>query len=534
MGSKCLFVNLYTPEYENRSENLGLEKLVYALEANELECNLIYQVVEKFDDINSVENVAEEILLMDFDVVGIPVFSTNISYVDTLFQYIKEKKNVLTIVGGYLASTSTRAVLEYMNHADYIFCGSSESLIVDFIKHIDQKEYLDNMKNIAYKLDGQVFLNERSFENTIQDLQIQAKRDYLQYRNFEVARLQTSRGCTSRCAFCTESEKWIGKSPEEIITEMRKIIERYGINTFNIIDSSFEDPTPGFGKDRIREFCNIIIDEGLDVFFTIYIRAESFTENDDIALLKLMKRAGLITAFVGIESGNEDTLRLFNKRADINANTALIDLMQKLYINLEAGFIMFHPYETFDQLEQNLIFFKNNKYIADNTGSYTNGLYVYPNTRIYKKLDEDKMLNADYSIANSQACKYIDEKVLLAKTIIQSVNIRKLYVLWEYLQKLYNIMSKAEKYSIFEGLDNFRNDCDQIKKELSNFNIYLFQELLTCADNKVAVQSAVDHITQKIIKFNVDDKLRPLDRFKLNFIRKNLKNVHLIIKKPTG
>jgi len=531
MKPKCLFIHLYTPEFENRCENLGLGKLVYVLRENNLESTLLYRCVENFKDTESVCRLAKEILEIDFDVLGIPIFSTNISYVDILFEKIKQKKDFISITGGFLASVATKDVLDEMDYVDYVFCGMSEDLIVDFCMHIDQPEYLSNMKNIAYKLNNQIILNKRMFENKLQNLQKPADREYLKRKNIEVARLQTARGCTAKCAFCTESEKWVGKSPQEIVDEIRQIIEVYGLNTFNIVDSSFEDPTPGFGKERIKELCHLIIDNGLDIFFTIYIRAESFIE-EDRELLKLMKYAGLITAFVGVESGNEETLRLFNKRASVDKNSELIKLMEYLSINLEAGFIMFHPYTTFNQLKQNLQFFRNNRYIADNISSYTNALYVYPNTRIYRKLLEDRMLKDEYSIANSQAYDYIDEKVVLVKEIIMLIDVQELYQLWEYLQGLYNVISKAEKHSFFENIDLFRDNCNSIKNELINFNIYLFQETLNYVENNIASRYAHENLTRLIDEFDIASKFRSLDRFKFNFIKKNIKNVDLIIRKP--
>jgi len=531
MRYKCIFLNLYTNAYENRSENLGLEKLLRALEINNYAAKVLNIGIESYDDISLMESVIGTIKEYEFEILGVPIFSTSIVYVDELFKRIKEwNKSVVTITGGFLATNSTREVAEFMNYVDYLFCGSAESLIVEFCDNLDKKDYVKGMCNIAYKENKQIIINPRNKKNVLKDLQGWADRSYLIEKNIEVVRLQTARGCTGKCAFCTEFENWIGKSPQDIVSEMRYIVETYNVNTFNIVDSSFEDPTPGCGKLRIREFCETILKEKLDVFFTIYIRAESFDERDE-DLLILMKKAGLITVFIGIESGNDETLKLFNKRSCVSKNTRVIELMEKIGINVEIGFIMFHPYETLEQLRENLEFFKRNRYVADNISSYVNSLFVYPSTVIHKKLLADNMLLEEYSIAQPQAYKYVDSRVAKVNELMKKINSDELYALWEELQKMFNLILKAERYEGFINVSDFRKGCNEVKNELIDANLELFQKILWFAEEDIDGEEG-EEIQSIIEKFSINDKKRKLHRLKFQFIKDNILKVDLIIKRP--
>ena len=62
--------------------------------------------------------------------------------------------------------------------------------------------------------------------------------------------------------------------------------------------------------------------------------------------------------FLGIESGNEETLRVLNKRTDVETNRRAVEILDKLDISIEAGFIMFNPYTKFPNIREDLKFLK--------------------------------------------------------------------------------------------------------------------------------------------------------------------------------
>lgn len=76
----------------------------------------------------------------------------------------------------------------------------------------------------------------------------------------------------------------------------------------------------------------------------------------DYDLFKELKEAGTVDCLVGVESGVDRILKLFNKGATVSRNRRAIEILRSLDISLNLGFIMFDPRMTFDELRENYRF----------------------------------------------------------------------------------------------------------------------------------------------------------------------------------
>jgi hypothetical protein len=99
----------------------------------------------------------------------------------------------------------------------------------------------------------------------------------------------------------------------------------------------------------------------------------------DFELFRLLKEAGTIDCLIGIESGVDRVLRLFNKGASAAKNAKAIDILRELGISLNLGFIMFDPRMTFEELQQNYGFLqKHNAVTVDSLRSWLWPLFGTP------------------------------------------------------------------------------------------------------------------------------------------------------------
>jgi len=80
----------------------------------------------------------------------------------------------------------------------------------------------------------------------------------------------------------------------------------------------------------------------------------------DWELFQELKAAGAIDCLVGVESGIDRILKLFNKGATVSRNVRAIEILRSLGIKLNLGFIMFDPRMTFDELHANYRFLQEN------------------------------------------------------------------------------------------------------------------------------------------------------------------------------
>lgn len=134
-------------------------------------------------------------------------------------------------------------------------------------------------------------------------------------------RVQSSRGCVSRCSYCVESsanffgyfgnKAWLGRQMNKFVDEIEIIARDFKAVFFNIIDSSFEDPGAK-GIARMRQFFEEIKLRNIRASFKIHLRAETIEKLAD-SDLEAMKGAGVDIIVLGVESGIERELRSYNK-----------------------------------------------------------------------------------------------------------------------------------------------------------------------------------------------------------------------------
>jgi len=75
-----------------------------------------------------------------------------------------------------------------------------------------------------------------------------------------------------------------------------------------------------------------------------------------------MKKAGFQIPIVGIESGNELDLKLYNKRCTYEDNIRILKMLN--HANIYSGsfrFIMFNPFSDWERIERNYWFLAKQK-----------------------------------------------------------------------------------------------------------------------------------------------------------------------------
>jgi len=115
----------------------------------------------------------------------------------------------------------------------------------------------------------------------------------------------SERGCPYSCFnYCTyplaQGRVPRARSTEGIVKELKFWNEKFGVKEF-----VFRDPVFSINRERTIDLANMIINENLDLKFTI----ETHLNNLDYDLLQLLKRAGVFIIRVGVESVNDDVIK---------------------------------------------------------------------------------------------------------------------------------------------------------------------------------------------------------------------------------
>jgi anaerobic magnesium-protoporphyrin IX monomethyl ester cyclase len=108
----------------------------------------------------------------------------------------------------------------------------------------------------------------------------------------------------------------------------------------------------------------------------------------DTTIFTLMKSNGLFLVFIGIEDGTDSGLKRINKHMTVERCLAGINILKKLDIGFDFGFMLFQPSTTFRSLNQNLEFLTT---ICRDGFSSVNFLKMMP----YYKSDIEKELLAE-------------------------------------------------------------------------------------------------------------------------------------------
>src|SRR3989344_7146290 len=196
-------------------------------------------------DANALEYGLNDIIshLKNFnpDIVGLSVTTGTLDEIKLLASSIKEfNKNIIIIVGGSHATSQPETVINN-DFVDYVLIGEGELVFPDLIEKISKNLKLNEIKGIAYKVDGRIIIQPP--KDAIQDLDelpIPAydllpieKYTSIQSSKKRIMIMITSRGCPFKCTFCAVpnvmGSKYRYLSPERVIKEIEYLKENFNI-----------------------------------------------------------------------------------------------------------------------------------------------------------------------------------------------------------------------------------------------------------------------------------------------------------------
>ena len=177
------------------------------------------------------------------------------------------------------------------------------------------------------------------------------------FRGYQFATLESSRGCYHACSFCLPAASYrVQGAPYRVrpiatVVDEIESLSRRGVRLFLFDDDEFLPPVPARAQ-RIRAFAAELERRDLEIAFTIKCRA------DDVepASFRRLKEIGLLRVYLGVESGCQATLDLFDKRTTVRQNEEALTTLQALGIVADFRCLLFHPWSTLDTLETDIRF----------------------------------------------------------------------------------------------------------------------------------------------------------------------------------
>lgn len=185
----------------------------------------------------------------------------------------------------------------------------------------------------------------------------------------------SSRGCPYRCASCTsipQTKRVRFRSPDNMISEIETIVDRYPVKHFRFVDDIFT-----LNRDRIISFCEKVVKSKLGITWICITRADRLDKD----LLCKMRRAGCVETHIGVESGSKRVLDLMNKRTNPEVLGGAIKLIKEAGIRAKTYLMYGFPGETDEDRQLTIDFVRKNRPDLVTISKFTS----LPGSKIWKE-----------------------------------------------------------------------------------------------------------------------------------------------------
>lgn len=298
----------------------------------------------------------------DFDMIGIGFIAGYYQYrkILGLTAAIKNaKKRPIVVLGGHGPAPDPDYFLKKCN-ADVVVIGEGEETMVELASAIIERQDLSKICGIAWRKDDKTIFNRpRGVIKDIDSIPMPAF-DLFPMSYYRLIRFPhvppsafafpvlSGRGCPFNCNFCYRMDKgYRPRSIEAIIEEIRFLQNNYGISYIN-----FSDELLMVSVDRTTQLCEAFLKNDLNIHWWCNGRL-NYAQPE---LLKLMKRSGCVFINYGIESLDDEVLKIMHK--SLNVSQIESGIVSTLEAGISPGFniIFGHIGDTRDTLEKGVQF----------------------------------------------------------------------------------------------------------------------------------------------------------------------------------
>jgi anaerobic magnesium-protoporphyrin IX monomethyl ester cyclase len=337
----------------------------------------------------TIGDVERELRSFNPDVVGITSVTSSIYEAYKVAETAKRiREDCIVILGGPHASFMPRQSMEECKYIDVIVRGEGEETARGLIENIEKGSSLNEVRGITFRRGNEVIETEpRSFIKNIDDIPFPS-RDLLpmhlyKFNGVKYTTMLTSRGCPFKCSFCSSSRLfggyWRGRSPENVLEEMKIIYEKYGIRNIEFIDDTFT-----LNQERAEKICDGIVEQGWDISWGASSRVDTLSKK----LAEKMKKAGCWIIYLGIESGSQKILDAIGKRITLEQVRKAVKILKDSGIQVLGSFIIGFLQDTKETIKETIKFAKslNLDYVQFSI------LTPYPGTPIFDYAKRNNML----------------------------------------------------------------------------------------------------------------------------------------------
>jgi radical SAM superfamily enzyme YgiQ (UPF0313 family) len=338
--------------------------------------------------------------LSDTDVLGLSVITRTANQSFELARRVRALNPGVKIVFG--GPHPTALPDESLQFGDVVVNHEGDftlPLLLERLQDNLERPHLDDLLGVSYLgADGEVISNPDRPYLTGEELSDLPFPQYPDHVNRGITHnvVNTSRGCPYECEFCSVIENF-GRgfrflSDDAAVALVRHTIQLNGKPIF------FGDDIFAANRERTTRILERLLAEGVKMpRWFAQVRVETA---QDPELLKLMKRANCVMVFIGLESVNEETLKLFHKHSTLEKNRRAIAAFEEAGIRVHGMFVLGSDADTPETLSETLEFARN----SGLTTTQFFALTALPGPPLTRRLAEEKRIFAwgDWQLFDAQ------------------------------------------------------------------------------------------------------------------------------------
>ncbi len=466
--------------------------------ASYLEHNKNAEVQFQFYKSCDVSKAIQEVCENPPEVVGLPMLQHNFNEILSFCREIKKRLPQLFIVlGNKEAVCYYEYIMTHYPEVDAIVLGEGEVTTNEMCYRLSRGETLVECPGLVVRTKEHfVMTGSRFLVQNLDELPFPSRK----YRvgDSNIYNIIGSRGCVGRCSFCEantifEKNLCTGssvryRSIDNILDEVAELMGENKFVVINFLDSTFCSNNK-HAILRLQELYNQIVERKLNFQFNLNVRSDQV--NDEfIKKLKQLSTVGLDSILVGIETGNADDVKIYNKGPNLEHHINAIKLLNKAlkndpnFIGVEYGFINFNPFSTIEKLKAN----------AEFATTYNVTLYPFDimsklrlsgSTKITQQVAEAGLLRQDIKkpITDPYAYDFIDDRMERLYCVLERA-----YSFVKFANTSL-LLSKLRRYSMHATVDiEILEKVIEMNRQVGYITIQIFEKALFIVENSLPAE----------------------------------------------
>jgi radical SAM superfamily enzyme YgiQ (UPF0313 family) len=318
---------------------------------------------------------------------------------------------------------------ESLEHADFVVCGEGDEALPELIEALNGQRDLSAIGNLCYYNKGTIQKNPwRPF---LKDLDCLPIPDYNLIHGWRsgkqrIISIATSRGCPFGCRFCSVillfGRQFRFNSLDRVIAEIRQ----NGSQSQHIF---FCDDNFTADLKRSKQLMERILAEGLKVEWSAQVRVDAARDPE---LLKLMARSGCYKVFIGLESINPATLKVYKKAQTVEDIREAVTTFHRFGIGVHGMFVFGSEEDTIQVMRETVNF--SHEIDVDSLQYLI--LTPLPGTPIYDELvSQNRLLHYNWQYYDGHHAVYIPRYMTPFELQMETLRAMKRFYTWPSVLK---------------------------------------------------------------------------------------------------